>query len=90
MTILKIFAAAAAVALFATPALASDRCKVTDPTGTPLNVRRADGKVIGALRNGSIVHVLRSGADDRGRPWSYVAYGTNGEGWVYREFISCW
>jgi hypothetical protein len=31
---------------------------VTDPTGTPLNVRRFDGKVIGALHNGEIVKIL--------------------------------
>ena len=72
------------------PAQASQRCMVTDPTGTPLNVRRFDGKVIGALRNGEIVRVLQMGADPKGKPWAYVAYETNGEGWVYREFISCY
>jgi hypothetical protein len=63
---------------------------VTDPTGTPLNVRRFDGKVIGALHNGEIVKVLRTGPDHQGKPWAYVACETNGEGWVYREFISCY
>jgi Bacterial SH3 domain len=72
------------------PALASQRCMVTDPTGTPLNVRRFDGRVIGALHNGEIVKVLRTGADSKGKPWAYVEYETNGEGWVYREFISCY
>jgi hypothetical protein len=72
------------------PASASQRCMVTDPTGTPLNVRRFDGKVIGALHNGEIVKVLRNGADRQGKPWAYVAYEPNGEGWVYREFISCY
>jgi hypothetical protein len=70
--------------------LASQRCIMTDPTRTPLNVRRFDGKIIGALRNGEIVEVLRTGADPRGKPWAYVAYQTNGEGRVYREFISCY
>ena len=56
------------------------------PTGTPLNVRRFDGKIIGALQNGEIVRILRTGADPYGKPWAYVAYETNGEGWVYREF----
>ena len=32
---------------------------VTDPTGTPLNVRRFDGKVIGALHNGEIFWIRR-------------------------------
>jgi len=41
------------------PGLASQRCKVTDPTGTPLNVRRFDGKILGVLHNGEIVKVLR-------------------------------
>ena len=72
------------------PASASQRCMVTDPTGTPLNVRRFDGKIIGALHNGEIVKVLRTGADRQGKAWAYVAYETNGEGWVYREFISCY
>ncbi len=72
------------------PASSSQRCMVTDPTGTPLNVRRFDGKIIGVLHNGEIVRVLRTGADRRGKPWAYVAYETNGEGWVYREFISCY
>jgi hypothetical protein len=72
------------------PASASQRCMVTDPTGTPLNVRRFDGKIIGALHNGEIVRVLRTGSDPQGKPWAYVAYETNGEGWVYREFISCY
>ena len=80
---------AAALAL-AAPALAAERCVVTDPTGTPLNVRRFDGKVIAAFHNGEVVKILRMGADKNGRPWAYVAYETNGEGWVYREFISCY
>jgi hypothetical protein len=47
----------------------AQRCMVTDPTGTPLNVRRFDGKIIGALHNGEIVRVLRTGADPKGKPW---------------------
>jgi hypothetical protein len=71
-------------------AWAGERCMVTDPTGTPLNVRRYDGKIIGNLRNGEIVKILRTGQDRNDKPWAYVAYETNGEGWVYREFISCY
>jgi hypothetical protein len=63
---------------------------VTDPTGTPLNIRRFDGKIIGVLHNREIVRVLRTGADRQGKSWDYVEYETNGEGWVYREFISCY
>jgi hypothetical protein len=45
---------------------------------------------VGGLHNGEIVKILRTGADPHGKPWAYVAYETNGEGWVYREFISCY
>ena len=32
-----------------------ERCKVTDPTGTPLNVRQSpNGKIIGTLANGDV------------------------------------
>jgi hypothetical protein len=47
----------------AAPVAAAERCVVTDPIGTPLNVRRFDGKIIGALHNGEIVKILRMGAD---------------------------
>ena len=70
------------------PASASQRCMVTDPTGTPLNVRRPGGKIIGALHNGEIVRVLRAGADRQGKPRAYAAYQTNGEGCLSR-IISC-
>ena len=84
------FALATFALALAAPVAAGQRCMVTDPTGTPLNVRRSDGKIIGALHNGEIVRILRMGADSNGKPWAYVAYETNGEGWVYREFISCY
>ena len=49
----------AAMALIISSGLAfagdGDRCKVTDPTGTPLNVRDGpNGKVIGTLANGAL------------------------------------
>jgi hypothetical protein len=46
---------------------------VTDPTGTSLNVRRLDGKVIGALHNSEIVKILRASADRNAQPRAYVA-----------------
>jgi hypothetical protein len=70
----------------------SPRCRVMDPTGTPLNVRdQPNGVIIGSVRNGRLVTRLRSSQDERGRPWSYVADRDTGEplGWVYREFIAC-
>jgi hypothetical protein len=74
----------------AAPVAAAGRRMVTDPTGTSLNVRRFDGKVIAALHNGEIVKILRTSAHRNGKRWAYVAYETNGEGLPYREFICCY
>lgn len=70
-------------------------CKVTDPTGTPLNVRdRPNGKVINALKNGRDVYIEETAYDRQGRPWARVSGDRNGKyrlwGWVFREFISCY
>lgn len=78
--------------LFATPAYAQT-CKVTDPTGTPLNVRAAvAGKIIGKLANGKVVYITESRYDDKGRPWVLIfdAKTDNYIGWVFREFVSCY
>ena len=85
------FVAAVSVAALAAagPAQAGKRCMVTDPTGTPLNVREASGRIIDTLGNGGFVEILRMGEDAKGKPWAYVAYGDGARGWVYREFISC-
>jgi hypothetical protein len=73
-----------------TVSMASGRCKVTDPTGTPLNVRDRQKNIIGTLRNGIVVHILEEGFDDRGKPWVLVTAQNGRIGWVYREFISCY
>ena len=70
-------------------------CKVTDPTGTPLNVRYApNGEVINALRNGREVEILEIDYDQQGRPWARIGGYYQGKyriwGWVIREFISCY
>jgi hypothetical protein len=84
-------AAILALLLGAAPAMASDRCKVTDPTGTPLNVRDIHKNITGTIRNGRVVQVLRDGEDDAGKPWAYIATPDGRPiGWVYREFISCY
>ncbi|WP_442753747.1 peptide-binding protein [Methylocystis sp. JAN1] len=83
--------ALAAVAAWAAPALAGDRCKVTDPTGTPLNIRDQKKNVVGTIENGRIVYIQRYGEDSDGKPWAYVStQGGKRLGWVYREFISCY
>jgi hypothetical protein len=86
------FLAAAAILLCRTlGASADNRCKVTDPTGTPLNVREApNGKVAGTVKNGALVTILKT-EEQNGKPWAFVAdYETKKEiGWVFREFVSC-
>ncbi len=84
-------AALAGTIAWAIPALAGDRCKVTDPTGTPLNIRDQKKNIVGTVQNGRDVYVQRYGEDDNGKPWAYVATaGGKRLGWVYREFISCY
>lgn len=85
-------AALALAALLPQGALAQQRCVVTDPTGTPLNVRtHPNGQVVGIVPNGRPVRILDTAGDPRGRPWAYVAERETGEpiGWVFREFVSC-
>ena len=70
---------------------ADQRCVVTDPSGTPLNVRTAPyGAIVGALYNGAEVRLLDMARDGSGRPWAYIAPKSAGRsGWVFREYIDC-
>jgi hypothetical protein len=71
---------------FVAPAQAEIVCKVTDPTGTPLNIRSyPGGDVVGKIRNGQRVRILELSRDDRGKVWANI-----GAGWVVREFIACY
>ncbi|MGE3248577.1 MAG: SH3 domain-containing protein [Beijerinckiaceae bacterium] len=66
-------------------------CMVSDPTGTPLNVRRSpNGRIVGRVRNGQIVVVRGITRDDRGRPWALL-FSNDGAsiGYVFREYVSC-
>lgn len=79
----------------ALPTKAETVCQVTDPTGTPLNVRsQPNGKVINALKNGRNVYIEQIAYDSQSRPWAKVSGYHNGKyrvwGWVLREFISCY
>jgi hypothetical protein len=74
---------------------AGKTCRVTDPTGTPLNARlRPNGKIINRLKNGRNVYVQSFASDDEGKPWVLVAIKNQGNykilGYVLREFISCY
>lgn len=86
----------AAMALLISPGFAlaadGDRCKVTDPTGTPLNVRESpNGKIVGTLANGSLVAIAASQTAANGKPWVKIVDHTTKKpiGWVFREFVSC-
>jgi hypothetical protein len=77
------------------PAAAQGRigsCRIADPTGTPLNVRRGpQGQIIGTLRNGSIVHVSATARDHKGQVWAQIVDGEGRRtiGWVLRAYMSC-
>jgi hypothetical protein len=64
------FSASIAVSLGGcSEASAQDRCRVVDPTGTPLNVRTTpNGHVVGALNNGVFVRILDRASNVRGKP----------------------
>jgi LCCL domain len=69
-------------------------CKVTDPTGTPLNLRdNPSGNIIGQLDNGREIYILEVANDKRNRTWAKVAGYEDGQyktwGWGIRKFISC-
>jgi hypothetical protein len=82
-----------ALLLGAAASLAQSRCRVSDPTGTPLNLREAPGgRVVGVLPNGAVVRRSEQVSDQRGRAWVMIhpAEGGSPLGWVFREFVSCW
>jgi hypothetical protein len=90
----RVLIAATALLLGTSLAMAAegDRCKVTDPTGTPLNVRaKPNGKITGMLANSTLVSIVEYTGDDNGKPWVRVKdYKTKKAiGWVFREFVSC-
>ena len=73
-------------------AMAQSRCRVMDPTSTPLNVRTApNGPILGKLPNGILVSVVDHAVDANGKPWVYIKAVDDGSilGWVFREFIAC-
>ncbi|MEA5553570.1 SH3 domain-containing protein [Anabaena cylindrica UHCC 0172] len=77
------------------PAKAEKVCQVTDPTGTPLNIRDIpNGRIINKLKNGKEVYILEIAYDNTRRPWAKIAGYHNGKqriwGWAFREFISCY
>jgi hypothetical protein len=85
-------AAALLIVACVSEAAAQSRCRVMDPTGTPLNLRAApNGPIVGTLENGVLVTILGRMVGPNGKPWVHVASFETGEplGWVFREFIAC-
>ena len=75
----------------AVEAAAQERCVVSDPTGTQLNVRTSpDGPRAGniTLPNGLPVFILSTNADGL---WAHIAYAEDSRpiGWVYRPYLRC-
>jgi S1-C subfamily serine protease len=71
---------------------AETRCRVADPTGTPLNARTSpNGTVVASLKNGVLVSILDRKSDAQGRPWALIAHHETGQGigWVFQQFITC-
>ena len=65
---------------------------MTDPTGTPLNVRESpNGKIIGTLPNGTLVSVVELKNAANGKQWVNVQHYATKQpiGWIFREFVSC-
>lgn len=68
------------------------RCRVADPSGTPLNVRDTpDGRITGTLPNGRRVDIVSDGADDPDATWARIQDGNSGQpiGWVFRRYLDC-
>jgi hypothetical protein len=73
----------------------AQRCKITDPTGTPLNVRSSpNGRILRKIANGAVVFIEDTTYDSKNRAWAKISIPVrNGRrilGWVFREFISCY
>jgi hypothetical protein len=80
-------------ALTMAPALAAPvmHCHVSDPTGTPLNVRAVPkGTIVSTLNNAAVLVVLSQMADN-GKRWAYIGTGKEElpAGWVFQEFLTC-
>jgi uncharacterized protein YraI len=86
---LRLILVAAALAASLTAAFAQ-QCMVSDPTGTPLNMRESpNGRILGTLRNGSFV-TMRDVVEVRGKRWAEIATSRpGGTAYVLREFVSC-
>jgi hypothetical protein len=90
---MKVVVAAAALVFTSAAGEAAERCLVTDPSGTPLNVREAPGgRLKATLDNGIVVEIAETVADARGRRWGRISGGRAPAaigGWVLISLVSC-
>src|SRR5438552_3189762 len=69
--------------------MAGETCTVSDPTGTPLNVRlRPNGPIVGALHNETQV-LMDLVKRVQGRQWAKVIPLAGESGWVFRDYLRC-
>lgn len=69
-------------------------CRVADPSGTPLNVRDrpAGDRIVGRLRNNTIVESLGSNGPNARQAWMYIRANAGSgaiTGWVWMNYIRC-
>ncbi|MBA2736676.1 MAG: SH3 domain-containing protein [Pyrinomonadaceae bacterium] len=68
-------------------------CKVSDGTGTALNVRSKPngGKIVKKLKNGTKVFIWEETGDAQDRGWSLIRLTPKGKnlGWVLFELLEC-
>jgi hypothetical protein len=72
----------------------AQRCEVTDSTGTPLNIRnKPNGRVVGKLRNGTVLWQEDYLYDSMGREWLKVGIYRGKKytvlGYVLKDLLSC-
>ena len=72
-----------------------ERCAVSDPTGTLLNVRASPNgkKTVSKLKDGTSIFIEDYRADDQDREWALVRLTgkrvNKSLGWVLKEFLEC-
>lgn len=67
-------------------------CQIADASGTPLNVRIGpQGRIIGRLRNGTVVRIAATARDHKDQAWVQVIENERGRtiGWVLRAHVRC-
>ena len=69
---------------------ARNSCVVTDPTGTPLNIRTSpNGKIVGKIANGERIR-MSDQTTESGKEWAYISNAASRPlGWVFRKFLAC-